>query len=493
MALSGSVTTSSSYSRSVTLNWSATQSVANNTSTISWSLVGSGSSTGWVVVSELRVTIDGSQEYYRSLSNHTNCYQGTVLASGTKTITHNSDGSRSFTIKVEAGIYQWAINCSGSSTFTLNTIARASSISSAGNVTLGNACSIKWTPASTSFYYKIKFVLGSWNYTTSAIHPNTTSAYTYSSYTIPLTVANQLPSATSGTMTAYLYTYSSSACSTQIGSTANKTFTVTIPSTVVPTLSTVTASIVNSNSVINSWGIAVAGYTKVKVEATASGSYSSTISSFAISGGYSTTQNGTSLSYTGGVITSSGSKTFTVVAKDSRTRSSASKTTSAITFYAYSKPTVSSITAERSSTDAKKVIIKANWSYASVNSKNSVTVNLQYKKSSSSSWTTYGSIAKNTNVTLTTDFDETSSYNFRITITDALGNKAQDEAFVSTISVLLDFRAGGKGLGVGKIAESDAMEVALKSIFIGDVKIRVGSSDVSLIDYIKGVMDGTYT
>lgn len=493
MALSGSVTTSSSNSRSVTLNWSATQSVANNTSTISWSLVGSGSASGWVRVSELRVTIDRSQVYYRDSSNHTDCYNGTQLASGTKTITHNSDGSRSFTIKVEAGIYQWAINCSGSSTFTLNTIARASSISSAGNVTLGNACSIKWTPASTSFYYKIKFVLGSWNYTTSAIHPNTTSAYTYSSYTIPLTVANQLPSATSGTMTAYLYTYSSSACSTQIGSTANKTFTVTIPSTVVPTLSTVTASIVNSNSVINSWGIAVAGYTKVKVEATASGSYSSTISSFAISGGYSTTQNGTSLSYTGGVITSSGSKTFTVVAKDSRTRSSASKTTSAITFYAYSKPTVSSITAERSSTDAKKVIIKANWSYASVNSKNSVTVNLQYKKSSSSSWTTYGSIAKNTNVTLTTDFDETSSYNFRITITDALGNKAQDEAFVSTISVLLDFRAGGKGLGVGKIAESDAMEVALKSIFIGDVKIRVGSSDVSLVDYIKGVMDGTYT
>lgn len=493
MALSGSVTTSSSSSRSVTLNWSATQNVANNTSTISWSLVGSGSSTGWVVVSELRVTIDGSQEYYRSSSNHTNCYQGTVLASGTKTITHNNNGSRSFTIKVEAGIYQWAINCSGSSTFTLNTIARASSISSAGNITLGNACSIKWTPASTSFYYKIKFVLGSWNYTTSAIHPNATSAYTYSSYKIPLDVAKQLPSATSGTMTAYLYTYNSSACSTQIGSTANKTFTVTIPSTVVPTLGTITASIVNSNSVINSWGIAVAGYTKVKVEATASGSYSSTISSFTISGGYSTTQNGTSLSYTGGVITSSGSKTFTVVAKDSRARSSASKTTSAITFYAYSKPTVSSITAERSSTDAKKVIIKANWSYASVNSKNSVTVNLQYKKSSSSSWTTYGSIAKNTNVTLTTDFDETSSYNFRITITDALGNKAQDEAFVSTISVLLDFRAGGKGLGVGKIAESDAMEVALKSIFIGDVKIRVGSSDVSLIDYIKGVMDGTYT
>ena len=489
MALSGSVTSTSSNSRSVTLNWTATQNVSNNTSTISWSLVGSGSFSGYVVVSELKVTIDGSQAYYRSSSNHTDCYNGTQLASGTKTITHNSDGSRSFTIKVEAGIYQWAINCSGSSTFTLNTIARASSISSAGSVTLGNACSIKWTPASTSFYYKIKFVLGSWNYTTSAIHPNTTSAYTYSSYKIPLDVAKQLPSATSGTMTAYLYTYNSSACSTQIGSTANKTFTVTIPSTVVPTLGTVTASIVNSNSVINSWGIAVAGYTKVKVEATASGSYGSTISSFTISGGYSTTQNGTSLSYTGGVITSSGSKTFTVVAKDSRARSSASKTTSAITFYAYSKPTVSSFTVARSSSNAKKVVVKANWTFSSVNSKNAATATLYYKKSSNTSWTTYGTIAKNTNVTLTNDFEETSSYNFKVVVTDSLSNSAQEEGFISTIEVTMDFRAGGKGLGIGKIAETDNLEIAFDTIFMGNVYIQNDDgTKVSLADYIRSLI-----
>lgn len=124
MALSGSVTTSSSSNRSVTVNWTATQDIAKNQSTISWKIVGSGSNTGWVRVSELKLTIDGSQEYYRDSSHHTDCYQGTELASGTKTIKHGNDGKKSFKIKIEAGIYQWAINCSGEDTFTLNNIPR---------------------------------------------------------------------------------------------------------------------------------------------------------------------------------------------------------------------------------------------------------------------------------------------------------------------------------------------------------------------------------
>ena len=132
MALSGSVTTTEYKGRSVTFNWTAKQDITNNTSTISWNLTGSGSYTsGYVVVNELRVTIDGSEAYYRNQDNHTECYSGTTLASGTKTIIHNSDGSRSFAVKVEAGIYNWAINCSGSDTFTLTQIPRQANITSA--------------------------------------------------------------------------------------------------------------------------------------------------------------------------------------------------------------------------------------------------------------------------------------------------------------------------------------------------------------------------
>lgn len=493
MALSGKVETSAWTAESgstwkVVLNWTATQSIANNTSTISWNIKVSTGSGGYVVVSEIRAKIAGEEVYYRSHDNHTNGYNGTQIASGTKTITHNTDGTKSVSMSIEAGIYQWAINKSGSNTFTLDTIPRASSITSASNKTLGNACSIKWTPNASTFKYKVKFSLGSWNYTTpSFISPASTSEYTYDDYTLPLEVANQLPNATTGTMTAYLYTYNSSG--TQIGSTASKTFTVTVPSSIKPSISSVSATLVNSNTIINGWGVAVAGYTKVKVSASASGSYSSTISSFDITGGYATTQTGTSLAYTGGVISSSGSKTFTVVAKDSRGRSSDSKSATAITFYAYSKPTVSSFTVARSSSNAKKVVVKANWTFSSVNSKNAATATLYYKKSSNTSWTTYGTITKNTNVTLTNDFEETSSYNFKVVVTDSLSNSAQEEGFISTIEVTMDFRAGGKGLGIGKIAETDNLEIAFDTIFMGNVYIQNDDgTKVSLADYIRSLI-----
>jgi hypothetical protein len=135
MASSGSFNTGSSAGRYLTFKWWInSQSVANNTTNIGWELVGAGDG-GYVVVSEVKVTIDGSQAYYRSESNHQNVYVGTVVASGTKTITHNADGSRSFSVSVSAGIYQWAINKSGSGSWSLTAIPRAASIKTAPNFT----------------------------------------------------------------------------------------------------------------------------------------------------------------------------------------------------------------------------------------------------------------------------------------------------------------------------------------------------------------------
>lgn len=486
MALSGSCQTTkwvgTSTSGCLVFNWTAKQDTANNKSTISWNIKGSVTS-GWILYSELSVKIDGTSVYYRDSTNRTNTYNGTQLASGTTTLTHNTDGTRSFKVEIGAGIYNYAINKTGSSTFTLNTIPRASSISSASSVTLGNACDITWTPAASSYTFKLKFSLGNYSYSTGTISPNGTSPYTYAGYTIPLDLASQLPNTTSGTMTAYLYTYNGS---TQIGSTTSKTFTVIVPSSIKPSISSVSATLVNSNSVIDGWGIAVAGYTKVKIAATASGIYGSTINSFTISGGYSATQYGTSLAYTGGAISSSGSKIFTVVAKDSRGMSSDSKSATAITFYAYSKPTISSFVVSRSSSDTKQIVAKANWTFSSVNSKNAATGILYYKKSSDTSWTAYGAIARDTSTTLTTEFDETSSYNFKVVVTDSLSNSAQEEAFLSTIKVTMAFRAGGKGLGIGKIAESDNLEIAFDTIFMGDVYIQAEDGTKELLaDYIK--------
>ena len=500
MALSGSFSNYPTTYLGLYCEWSATQNVSNNTSSVTLNVYLKYYSLYVGARDNGKVSINGTSTTYSSpaISEGTNTWNTKLLKTYTVSVPHNSDGTKSCALSAS-----WSFNgtysgvsigtITASTTVTLDTIARASSISSASNVTLGNACSVSWTPASSSFKYKVKFVLGNWNYTTDYINPNRTTSYTYTGYTIPVNVSAQLPNATTGTMTAYLYTYNGT---TQIGSTASKTFTVTVPSSVVPTVSSVSVSLVNSNTTIDGWGIAVAGYTKVRVTASASGAQSSTIKSFTISGGYSTTQDGTSLSYTGGVISTSGSKTFTVKAKDSRSRESTGVISSAVTYYAYSKPSISSFTAARSSSNSQQVVVKANWSYASVNSKNSATAKLYYKRSTATSWTNYGDItsSKNSNLTLSgVTFNDAYSYNFKVEVTDALGNKVQEEEFVSTVAVLMDFRAGGQGLGIGKIAESNSLEVALPTIFMDSVKIRIGSSDITLKNYIEGVMNGTYT
>lgn len=496
MALSGSFYNYPVSNFGLYCEWSGSQSVSGNYTDVTlnvylkyWSLsVGSRS--------DSTISINGDTETYTvpAINHYPNANYTRLLKTKTVRVYHNSDGTKSCSLSASwrfSGTYSGVSigTITASATVTLDTIARSSTIASASNITLGNPCSVTWTPTSSSFTYRLKFSLGSWNHTTGIISPARTSSYTYAGYTIPITVANEIPSATTGTMTVYLYSYNGS---TQIGSTVSKAFTVTVPTTVKPKISSVTATIDNSsNSVINEWGVAVAGYTRVKVVASAEGSYGSTISGYTISGGYNTTQNSSSLSYTGSAISLSGDKIFTVVAKDSRGRSSDQQSSSVITFYPYSKPTISVFTASRSTTTQNKVIVKANWTFSSVNEKNESTATLYYKKSNATNWTEYGIISRNESTTLDMDFEVENSYNFRIVVSDSLGSSVQEEAFVSTIDVLMNFRAGGKGLGIGKVAESDNLEIKLNTIFIGDVYIRDENTDVPLATYIKQIINGS--
>lgn len=130
MALSGSFRTTAYDSRCLELSWTATQSIANNTSTISWTLkaVGTGEHK-YYNAGNFKAVIDGETVYFSE--DRITTSDGLVIASGTKTIAHNSDGSRAFSAYAEAGIWSYAVNCTGSATFTLNQIPRAATITSA--------------------------------------------------------------------------------------------------------------------------------------------------------------------------------------------------------------------------------------------------------------------------------------------------------------------------------------------------------------------------
>lgn len=415
-------------------------------------------------------------------------------------ITHNNDGTASaeFSVSIRVGsmksdgsLNEWyGINVS--QTVSLPTIGRASSLTSASDRTLGQSCSVSWIPLSASFWYKLKFSIGSWSYTTGSIYPNQTTEYTYTGYTISTSAAYQIPNSTTGTMTVTLMTYSDSGCSQQVGADSSKTFTVTVQSSAIPTLTGQAATIVNSNSIVNGWGVAVANMTAVKLNGTASGSFGSTIKSYVISGGYTTTT--TTWPYTGSILNKAGYVSFTIQVVDSRGRKSNPVTTSEIYFYPYSVPSIISFSVSRDAANAAIANVTARFSFSSIYvnnaEKNSVTAQLSYKLSSASSWST---VAITNNETKLISISDTSSYDFKLTVRDALNNTVTAERYISTMEAVMSFGANGKGLGIGKVAESSNLEIGFKTIFFDELFIRIGSNNILLKDYIKGVIDGTYT
>ncbi len=133
MATSGSFRTSAYDSRCLEFAWSRkSYSIANNTTTISWTLHARGKGNwGQINAGNFLVKIDGSQEYFSSARITTT--DGLYIAGGEYTFKHNNDGTKSFTAYVEAGIYTYAVNCSGSEPFTLDSIPRQATLTSAPN------------------------------------------------------------------------------------------------------------------------------------------------------------------------------------------------------------------------------------------------------------------------------------------------------------------------------------------------------------------------
>ena len=367
--------------------------------------------------------------------------------------------------------------------------AQASPIDSAANITLGGKANIKWTPLSTAFQYKIKLAIGSWSYTTADyITVSSTSQQTWNTYTVAVDpVANQITTSTVGTATATLYTYSGT---TLLGS-ATKTFTVTVPSSTKPAFTTAPNAVpYNSNSTVNGWGIFLAGYSQATLTGTATAYYGAKLTKIEITGGVATsvTGNATTLSvnYRTPSTLTSGTKTFTFVATDSRGLTS-DPVTKTISVYAYSAPTITTFTATRGTGAlANKITALGNWTFPDLGNHNSATAKLFYKLASDASYTQYGSLSKNTSTTLTNTYAEGSTYSFKLTVTDALGNATSAEVTVSTISVWMSMPANGQGVAFGKVSETGNFEINYPLEVNGNVTSTGSYIGAGSVEFIRG-------
>ena len=205
----------------------SSQSVANNTTTITWQLTGTRSkATSYVKSGGFKVVIDGDTVYEKSTSYRIKLYNGTVIASGTKVLSHDADGTKSFTASAEGGVYTVAVNCRGSGTFDLNTIARASQPSlvtypeTTNNVgDFGVEFGIHMNRQSSTFTHTVRYEYGNRSGVIAS------DVGTGVRWAVPLDFMNDIPNATSGSGRIYVDTYNGS---TFIG-TKYTGFTATVP------------------------------------------------------------------------------------------------------------------------------------------------------------------------------------------------------------------------------------------------------------------------
>lgn len=166
MALSGTFKNNFRTGYGIEVDWSATQSVTNNTSTITakvyWCSYGSSYTVSSSATKSVSTTIDGttgstSGAGLASLSGN----QRKLIHTYSKTVTHNSDGTKSASIKATfscevtlGGTYYSSVSVSG--TASLNTIPRKSTLSdTTPDFTAGSDINITVSRYSSSFTHKL--------------------------------------------------------------------------------------------------------------------------------------------------------------------------------------------------------------------------------------------------------------------------------------------------------------------------------------------------
>lgn len=309
MALSGTITKSISGTLSYEIRWSATQSTSANTSTVTCKHYLTGSGYNLIVAARTLTCTVGGVEKTLTTPSVNGSVTEKLLGTTTHTVTHNSDGTKSVSIK---GVYPIAATLSGtyissvtaSQTVTLDTIPRASSVS-CGTGYIGGSATISIKKASTDFTHTLTYVFGD----LSGTIVTKTSASSYS-WTIPDSFAAEMGSLTNKSGTITCTTYSGS---TSVGTSTCTFYVRTSAANNAPTLN---PSVYDSNSTTS----ALTGNTLTFIKYFSNATYS--IGATAASGATITSQSVTcgnrSSTASSGTFSNVEDATFVFSATDSR-------------------------------------------------------------------------------------------------------------------------------------------------------------------------------
>ena len=206
MATSGVITTNTKYGSYFWVKWaiSGSQSISGNKTTIAWSCgLTPGEQYLENAIKMSAVTIAGVKVYDGGTYSNITDYKDRTFASGTLELSHNADGTKSFTVAAFTGwLFGNGDYTAAAKSFTLPTIPRASTVSAPGTGTLGTALAIKIDRKSTSFTDKLYYKIGSNEAVTI-----TASAGTSYSWTPPVSLASKAPNSKTLTVKIITNTY----------------------------------------------------------------------------------------------------------------------------------------------------------------------------------------------------------------------------------------------------------------------------------------------
>ena len=485
MATSGSSSVAVTNWNTLTFKWTlASQSIANNSSTINWTLTLSSGSSGYISstaakswsVKVFGFTYGGVTSV--GISNNT----ARTLASGSTTMVHNADGTCGFNYSFSQ---YFGITFDGSSIGTVSgsgygslpTIPRASDFT-VSDGTLGAAHTITVTRQSTEFTHGITYSCGSVK--TQLICAWNTTAETVTFY-LPVNLAWQAPNGNRVWVDIHLQTYRTDG--TPIGNTVTKGIWMTIPDSVKPSCA---VEVSDPTGYAAKFGAYIQGQSKLAIKVTPMLAYGSAITNYVV------TADGnsyTTAEVTTPVVQSTGSLTVSVTVTDTRSRTSTGSAN--FTVWSYTPPVINQLKVHRCNADGTEndrgLYAKVTYGYMvdSLNGKNGMSGYIQYKKTTETEFT---SVAVPTAFSVTDGTfifaaDDASTYDVQLLIADSIVSVGH-RTTVSTAFTLIHYSPTGKGITFGGINNGDGFNIL-------NMPFRIEGVEV---DYIveQGERDGWF-
>lgn len=465
MATSGTVKTNTKYGSYFWVKWeiSGSQDIAGNKTTISWSCGLHPEEQYYTNAIKMgAVVINGQTVYSGGTYSDITDYKDHTFASGTLDISHNNDGSKTFTVSAFSGwLYGNGDYTASAESFALPAIPRAATITSAPNFTdVDNPAIAYANPAGSAVSALDVCISLTGSASDIAYRAVSTSG---GSYTFQLTDAERAVLRNNTTLTRkVVFLLRTKIGSTYYYDTAERTFSVTNNAATRPSEAIAVAPVSALSAPFNA--LYIQGRTQAKITHTASGKFGASIKQ------YSASVEGKA--YSGKTVTSDalqtpGVLTITGTATDSRGFSTTAAKT--VTVLAYNTPSVvrngntGRFVCARStsdgtiSEDGTALYVECSKSFSPLANNNKCTLRLRYaaEGGSWSSWITLlAESAGNDYVGVVPGVTLSVSvvYTIEIQAVDKLGESGSVATRIPTSEMTFHLGENGKAVGIGRYA-----------------------------------------